>query len=88
MKHDSLVLLGRRGFCSARDAPGSLAGIRAVDVTQLTQAEAIAPRWVHVPVHGHHGAAGRHLEHLPHLNVHFKVGDRAPELRSCHENSC
>lgn len=70
------------------DTPGSLAGVRAVDITQLTQAEAIASRRVHVPVHSHHGAAGRHLKHLSHLNVHFKVGDRAPELRSCHENSC
>lgn len=63
--------------------PGSLAGIRAMDVTQLAQTEAVTSRRVHVTVHRHDRAAGGHLEHLAHLNVHFKIGDGAPELGSC-----
>lgn len=67
--------------------PGSLTGICAVDVTQLAEAEAITSRWVDITIHSHYRTAGGHLEHLPHLNVHFKVGDRAPKLWSCNENS-
>ncbi|TNN36833.1 hypothetical protein EYF80_052999 [Liparis tanakae] len=52
----------------------------------LSEAEAVASRRVHVAVHGYDRAAGGHLEHLAHLDVHFKVGDGAPELGSCNEN--
>lgn len=55
--------------------PGSLTGICAMDVTQLAETEAIASRRVNVAIYRHHRAAGGHLEHLTHLDVHFKVGD-------------
>jgi len=66
--------------------PRSLTCVCAVDVTQLSEAEAVASRRVDVAVHGYDRAAGGHLEHLAHLDVHFKVGDGAPELGSCNEN--
>lgn len=67
------------------NSPGSLTGICAMDVTQLAEAEAITSRRVNITIHCHYRAAGGHLEHLTHLNVHFKVGDRAPELWSCND---
>lgn len=67
--------------------PGSLTCICAVDVTQLTKAEAVTSWWVNVTIHGHDRAAGGDFKHLPHLNVHFKVRDRAPKLWPWNENS-
>ena len=62
--------------------PGPLNVVGAVDVAELSQAEAVSSGGVHIAVHRHRGAGGRHLEGLPHLHVHLKVGDGAPVLRS------
>lgn len=61
--------------------PGPLAGVGAVYVGELPQAEAVPPRGVHITIHDHQRAAGGHLEDLPHLHVHLEVGDGAPEFR-------
>lgn len=82
---DSLILNEVREECF-HHIPGSLTGICAVDVTQLAKAEAIPSRWVNITIHGYNRAAGGHLEHFPYLNIHFKVGDRAPKLWSCNDN--
>ena len=64
-----------------RGLPGSLDGLGPVDVAELAQAEAIPTGGVHIAVHRHDGAGGGHLERLPHLHVHLKVGDGAPVVR-------
>lgn len=63
--------------------PGALAGVCAVHVTELTQAEAVASWGVHIPVNRHHRTAGQHFKHLPHLHIHLEVWDGAPKLGTC-----
>lgn len=62
--------------------PGPLYVLCSVDIAQLTQAEAIPSRRVHVAVHRHDRARRRHLEGLPDLDIHLKVGNGAPVLWS------
>lgn len=54
-----------------------------MDIAQLSQTEPVSSGRVHVAVHGHQRTAGLDLEHLTNLDVQLKVGDRAPELRTC-----
>jgi len=68
--------------------PGSLDGLGPVHVAQLAQAEAVPAGRVHVSVHRHRGAGGRHLERLAHLHVHLKVGDGAPVVRGWGRGKC
>lgn len=68
-------------LCAAQ--PGSLDVLRPVHVAQLAQAEPIPSRRIHVTVHRHDGTRGLDLERLADLDVHLKIGDGAPVLRSC-----
>lgn len=68
--------------------PGPLDVLRPVHVAQLAQAEAVPSRRVHVTVHRHGGTRGLDLERLANLDVHLKVGDGAPVLRSCRWDAC
>lgn len=65
-----------------RRTPGSLDVLRPVHVAQLAQAEAIPSRRIHVTVHRHDRTRGLDLERLANLDVHLKVRDGAPVLRS------
>lgn len=62
--------------------PRSLDGLGAMDVAELPQAEAVPSRGVDIAVYGHDGAGGGNLKRLPDLDVHLKVGDGAPVVRS------
>jgi len=62
--------------------PRSLDSLSAMYVAELAQAEPVSSWGVHIAVHSHGGAGGGHLECLPDLNVHLKVGDGAPVVRS------
>lgn len=58
--------------------PGSLYIFCPVDITQLSQAEAIASRWIHITVHSYNRTCGWNLKCLPNLNIHLKVSYGAP----------
>ena len=64
-------------------APGSFAGLSAVHVRQLTQAEAVGAGGVREAVDGDGRAVRLHLEALAHLLVQLEVGDRTPEVGRC-----
>lgn len=62
--------------------PGPLAGVSTMHVGQLTQTEPVPSRWVYISIHRNNGAVRWHLKDFPDLDVHLKVGDRTPELRT------
>lgn len=61
-------------------SPCSLTGICAMHIAQLPQTEAVSSGWIHIAVYSYQRAVSQDLKHLPHLDIHLKVWDWAPEL--------
>ena len=62
--------------------PCSLNGFCPVDIGELTQAKAISSRWVYISVDSNNRTAWRNLKCLSYLNIHLKVSNGTPILRS------
>lgn len=61
-------------------SPCSLTGICAMHIAQLPQTEAVSSGWIHIAIYSYQRAISQDLKHLPHLDIHLKVWDWAPEL--------
>lgn len=62
--------------------PCSFNSLSAMYITELAQTEPVSPRWVHIAIHSHDGARRGHLKCLPNLNVHLKISNGTPVVRS------
>lgn len=69
-------------MCNSVSSPCSLNSFCPMDITQLTQTEPVPPWRVDVAVYRHNGTGGGHFKRLPDLNVHLKISNRAPVVRS------
>lgn len=62
--------------------PCSLNSLSAMYIAELPQTEPVTSWGVHIAVYSHYGARGGHFKCLPNLNIHLKVGNGTPVVRS------
>lgn len=82
IKDNVLCSIFKINYLTIQSIPCSLNGFCPVDIGELTQAKAISSRRVYITINSNNRTAWRNLKRLSYLNIHFKVSNGTPILRS------